>query len=122
MSHILKIYENSDETFEVMMETSDAFKNLLKIPSRKFNTSTRRWKIPNTYKEMLIKSIISLNPTIEVKNFDYEETIPKTKKIRSESSNIIKLSNENSSEFGVQFKFSQEILKIVKVYSYFKIL
>ena len=118
MSHILKIYENTDETFEVMLETSDAFKNLLKIPSRIFNTTTRRWKIPNSYREKLLKNIISLNPSIEGKKFDYDDILHKPKKIKSESYNIIKFSNENSSEFGVQFKFSQDILNIIKVCSF----
>lgn len=119
MSQVLKIYKNNDETFEVMLETSDAFKSLLKNPARTFNTSTRRWKLPNNYKESFLQGVTKLNPTINVKEvLDYDEALShKPKKFKPESTNIVKLTNENSSEFGVQFRFSHELLNIVKVSS-----
>ena len=99
MTHVFEIFENNDETFEVQINNSCAFKCLFHH-NKRFNKFTKRWKFPNSYREIFINDAKSLN--IEV-----EQDIKKP--------NIIKLTNENTKEFGVEYRYNYKIDRIVKV-------
>ena len=80
----------------------------------KFLPYTGRYRYASSYKEKFLEKIKKLNPSIIVLN-DIFEMMKHEESQQLSKPKVAKLINLNSLEFGVEFKFCDDIYKIIKV-------